>query len=81
MTEFDEIKRRYTFAIQLGLSCNVGYQLAMMGNDVLHECFKSFVDNSCYDIVEKNAMKLELDAIKESLAEEIKMFYDDEQQE
>lgn len=75
IAEFDNLKNTYITIIQLGITADVSYQEAKLGNDLLHKFCESFVENSNYLDSVKMAMKQELELIKEALSEEIKSYY------
>ena len=75
MTEFDHLKRSYTSAVQFLLVGNVGYHKAKASNEMLHEFYENMVENSLYSDMDKAAMKLQLDLLKEMFSEEIKRVY------
>lgn len=73
MTEFDNLKNSYVFAIQSGLAANIDYQNCKKANDLIHKFCEKYVDNS--DCIDKVAMKQELVLLKESLLQEIEAYY------
>lgn len=75
MTEFDNLKRSYTFAVQFLLASNVGYHKAKVSNEMLHKFYENMVENSLYSDMDKAAMKLQLNLLKEAFSEEIKSCY------
>ena len=75
MTEFDHLKRSYTSAVQFLLVSNVGYHRAKASNEMLHKFYENMVENSLYSDMDKAAMKLQLDLLKEAFSEEIKSVY------
>ena len=75
MTEFDNLKRSYTFAVQFLLAGNVGYHQAKTSNEMLHKFCENLVENSLYSDMDKAAMKLQLNLLKEAFSEEIKQVY------
>lgn len=80
MTEFDNLKRSYASTIQCGLAMGSGYQEARHGNDLLHKFCEMLVDSSNCSPSEKQAMKKELEALKEALSREIDTFFQSGQQ-
>ena len=75
MNEFDHLKRSYTSAVQFLLVGNVGYHRAKAANELLHKFYENMVENSLYSDMDKAAMKLQLDLLKEAFSEEIKLCY------
>lgn len=75
MTEFDNLKSSYTFAVQFLLASNIGYHKAKASNEMLHKFYEDMVENSLYSDMDKAAMKLQLDLLKEAFSEEIKSIY------
>lgn len=75
MTEFDNLKRSYTFAVQFLLASNVGYHKAKASNEMLHKFYENMVENSLYSDMDKVAMKLQLDLLKETFSQEIRLCY------
>ena len=75
MTEFDNLKRNYTLTVQLMLTTKMEYHEAKRGNEVLHKFCENLVENSLYNDMNKTAMKIELNLLKEALSEEINRFY------
>lgn len=75
MSEFDNLKRSYTFAVQFLLASNVGYHKAKVSNEMLHKFYENMVENSLYSDMDKAAMKLQLDLLKEAFSEEIRCAY------
>ena len=75
MTEFDHLKRSYTSAVQFLLVSNVGYHRAKASNEMLHKFYENMVENSLYSDMDKAAMKLQLDLLKEAFSEEIRRVY------
>lgn len=75
MLDFETMKRSYAATIQCGLLSNVGCSEAKQGNEMLHGFCKELVELSNYSDYEKTSMKCELDAIKETLSQEIETFY------
>ena len=75
MSEFDNLKRSYTFAVQFLLASNVGYHKAKVSNEMLHKFYENMVENSLYSDIDKAAMKLQLDLLKEAFSEEIRCAY------
>lgn len=75
MTEFDNLKRSYSFAVQFLLAGNVGYHNAKAANEVLHKFYENMVENSFYSDMDKAAMKFQLEVLKEAFSEEIKSVY------
>lgn len=75
MTEFENLKRSYFAAIQCGLAANAGYCDVKNANIFIYEFCKTFIDNSGYNDIDKETIKLELKLLKDSLTQEIKEFY------
>ena len=75
MSEFDNLKRSYALAIQFVLASNVGYYNAKGSNEMLHKFYENMVENSLYSDMDKAAMKLQLDLLKETFSQEIKLCY------
>ncbi len=75
MTEFENLKNAYCFALQGGMVANVTYEEAKMGNEILHKFCEKLVDNSKYNEIAKQQMKNELKLLKETLSEEIETYY------
>ena len=75
MSEFDNLKRSYTSAAQFLLVSNVGYHKAKASNEMLHKFYENMVENSLYSDMDKAAMKLQLDLLKEAFSEEIRRVY------
>ena len=73
MTDFDNLKNSYVFAIQSGLAAKIDYQNCKIANNFIHKFCEIYVDNSGY--IDKAAMKQELELIKESLSQEIETYY------
>lgn len=73
MTDFDNLKNSYTFAIQSGLAAKIDYQSCKSANEFIHKSCEIYVDNSNY--IGKAAMKQELELLKESLSQEIEDCY------
>lgn len=71
MTNFKNFKRSYSSSIQLALLLGIGYEDAKKGNEVLNRLCKSCIDSGYYSKQDKEAMKFELDVIKEVLDAEI----------
>ena len=46
MTEFDNLKRSYTFAVQFLLASNVGYHQAKASNEMLHKFYENMVEQN-----------------------------------
>lgn len=75
MTEFENLKRNYVLTVQFGLASNVGRQKAKHGNEILHQFCEGLIDNSNYPDATKEAMKHELELLKETLSKEIENYY------
>lgn len=75
MSEFDNLKRSYTFAVQFLLAGNVGYHKAKASNEMLHKFYENMVENSLYSDMDKATMKLQLNLLKEAFSEEIRRVY------
>lgn len=75
MNEFDHLKRSYTSAVQFLLVSNAGYYRAKAANELLHKFYENMVENSLYSDMDKAAMKLQLDLLKEAFSEEIRHVY------
>lgn len=73
--DFNNLKQSYIATIQLGMSCNVDYEETKRGNDLLHRFCERVVDSSNHLDGEKKEMKQELSIIKETLSQEIDLFY------
>ena len=71
MTNFENFKRSYSSSIQLALLLGIGYEEAKRGNELLDHFCKTCIDSGYYSKQDKEAMKFELDAIKEALDAEI----------
>lgn len=71
MTNFKKFERSYTSSIQLALLFGIGYEDAKKGNEVLNHLCKSCIERGYYSKQDKEAMKFELDVIKEVLDAEI----------
>ena len=75
MTDYENLKKSYITAMQLGLQFCGSYDEAKRGNDILHQFCKTFVENSQYGDYAKDSMKQELEVLKVSLLQEIKLFF------
>ena len=71
MIDFENLKRSYVSSIQFGLLVGIGYENAKRGNELLNISCKNCIDSGNYSECDKEAMKFELDAIKEALDAEI----------
>ena len=83
MTEFDNLKRSYAAAIQCGMAMGSPYQDVRHANDVIHKLCEELIDNSDnrrYSPEDKQAMKWDLEALKETLSREIDAYYRNGQQ-
>lgn len=75
MTDFDNLKNSYIFAIQSGLDAKIDYQNCKFANEFIHKFCENYVDNSgCCD-ADKTAMKNELKRMKETLSQDIETYY------
>ena len=72
MTDFNNLKNSYMFAIRSGLTAEIDYQNCKFANEFIHKFCEIYVDNS--DYIDKAAMKHELDLLKESLSQEIEAY-------
>lgn len=75
MTDFDNLKNSYIFAIQSGLTAKIDYQNCKIANEFIHRFCESYVDKSGYCDVDKTAMKSELKRMKETLSQDIETYY------
>lgn len=75
MPNFDDLKNAYVSVVQWGLSVGVSYEESMRGNEVLHKCCETFIDNSNHTASDRTTMKLELEIIKGALSREINSFF------
>ena len=75
MTEFNNLKRSYSLAMQFVLARNLGYHEAKASNEALHKFCENMVENSFYSDMDKAAMKMQLDLLKDALSEEIRCVY------
>lgn len=73
--EFNNLKNSYIAAVQWGLAAKVGYQESKRGNDILHKFCENFIDNGNYCDADKSELKQELELLKESLSDEIDIYY------
>lgn len=71
MTNFEKIKRSYASSIQLALLFGIGYKEAKRGNELFNRSCKICIGSGYYSKQDKEAMKFELDVIKEALDVEI----------
>ncbi len=75
MTDYENLKKSYIAAMQLGLQFCGNYDEAKRGNDILHQFCKTFVENSQYGDYAKDSMKQELEVLKASLLQEIALYF------
>ena len=75
MTDYENLKKSYITAMQLGLQSCGNYDEAKRGNDILHQFCKTFVENSQYGDYAKENMKQELEVLKASLLHEIELYF------
>ncbi len=75
MTEFENLKSSYTLTIQFGLANGASHSESKRGNETLHKFCESLIDNSNYQDSAKEAMKHELELLKEALSKEIENHY------
>lgn len=75
MTEFEDLKNKYTLTIQLGLASNVGYAASRHGNEALLKFCETLIESSNYSELAKSHMKSELKLLKEALSTEIDAYY------
>ena len=75
MNEFDNLKNSYIATIQLALAMNVNYNEVKHGNELLHKFCENYIDNTGFDKIKNDAMKMELELLKESLSKEIEGHY------
>ena len=73
MIDYLNLKKSYIAAIQMGLMLNAGYEEAKHGNDLLHKFCENCIDNSNYCEQDKQAMKHDLELVKEALSKEIEL--------
>lgn len=73
MIDYLNLKNSYIAAIQMGLMLNTGYEEAKRGNDLLHKFCENCIDNSKYNVGDKQQMKHDLEIIKEALSHEIEL--------
>ena len=71
--DFNNLKNSYIAAVRWGLAVKVGYQESKRGNDILHKFCENYIENSDYD--KKEALKHEIELLKETLAKEIEDYY------
>ncbi len=71
MIDYLNLKNSYIAAIQMGLILNAGYEEAKRGNDLLHKFCENCIENSNYNEQDKQAMKHDLELVKETLSKEI----------
>ena len=71
--DYLNMKRSYIATIQLGLALNAGYEEAKHGIDLLHKFCENCIDNSLYGEADKQAMKRDLELVKEALSKEIEI--------
>ena len=71
MTEFDNLKRSYSLAIQMGLAAGCSYEDCKIANEFIHKFCENYIDNSSNDSNDKRIMKIELKALKETISKEI----------
>ena len=69
MFDYLTLKNSYIAAVQMGLC--LGLSDPKRGNDLLHDFCEKLIDNSYYSESDKQKMKNELDAVKETLSLEI----------
>lgn len=75
MTEFDNLKNTYIATMQCAMAMGRGNQWTKHGNDILHKFCEMLVDRSDYPDADKQAMKQELELLKESIDAEIDACY------
>ena len=80
MTEFENLKNSYYFALQYGMANNATYEEAKKGNAILHKFCEKLVENSNYNDYQKKQMKFELELLKEALSQEIEHHFQNAQQ-
>lgn len=73
MIDYLNLKNSYIAAIQMGLILNAGYEEAKRGNDLLHKFCENCIENSNYNEQDKQAMKHDLELVKETLSKEIEL--------
>ena len=59
----------------MGIMMNACYEEAKRGNDILHKFCENCIDNSNYSEQDKHKMKYDLKLVKETLNQEIKLYY------
>ena len=69
MIEYQDLKNCYITMIQIGLT--FGFPDPKHGNELLHDFCEKLVENSDYSDSDKQAMKNELKAVKDTLSIEI----------
>ena len=69
MIDYQNLKTSYIAMIQIGLE--LGFPDPKHGNELLHEFCEKLVENSDYSDCDKQKMKNELEAVKETLSHEI----------
>ena len=69
MIDYENLKRCYIGAVQMGLS--LGLPNPKQGNEILHKFCENVVDNSNYSESDKQQMKQDLELVKETLSQEI----------
>lgn len=75
MIDYQNLKNSYIATIQMGLILNAKYEEAKRGNNVLYEFCKKCVDNSNYNELDKQNMKHDLELVKETLSQEIELYF------
>lgn len=75
MTNFDNLKNSYMFAIHSGLDAKIDYQNCKLANEFIHKFCEIYIDNSNYSDDDKMAKKQELNLLKEALSKEIESSY------
>lgn len=75
MNKYEHLKNSYISAVLFGLTMNVSYDEAKLGNEILHKLCKIFIDNSGFCDIYKSSMKNELNSIKDMLSMEIECSY------
>ena len=75
MIDYSNLKNSYSASIQMGLMWNAGYEEAKRGNDLLYKFCQNCIENSNYSDLDKQAMKRELDNVKDTLSQENELHF------
>ena len=75
MIDYQNLRNSYIAALHMGIALNASYEEAKRGNDILHKFCENCIDNSNYSEQDKHKMKYDLKLVKETLTQEIKLYY------